>query len=160
MTEMKILQKNLLFLGCLILVIMSFDSCEFNNITDPEHPSFVSYTITAGNLNFTGPDQLLADIRSWIKENQIVYDVEVNYSTGEKSEFTKPDNEAIVKYEQFAPKFTAYLSELKTKLAAGKYGNIEHPVSATFYVSAVRSQGQEGTLKYDQISFHYPDISN
>lgn len=157
---MKTLQRKLLFLGCLILAVMSFDSCEFNNIPDPEHPTYVSYTISAGSLSFTGPDQVLADIRSWIKENQLVYDVEVNYSTGEKSEFTKPDNEAIIKYEKFVPKFKAYLSELKTKLDAGKYGNIEHPITAIFYVSAVRTQGQDGTLKYDQIDFHYPDISN
>lgn len=157
---MKTLQNNLLLLGCLILAAMSFNSCEFNHIPDPEHPIFVSYTISAGNLSFNGPDQLLADIRAWIKENQEVYDIEVSYSTGEKSEFTKPDNEAIVKYEKFASKFIAYLSDQKAKLAAGKYGNINHPISATFYMSAVRTQGKEGTLKYEQIDFHYPDISN
>jgi hypothetical protein len=160
MIEMKTLQKNLLLLGCLILAAMSFNSCEFNHIPDPEHPTFVSYTISATNDGFNGPDQLLADIHAWIKDNQLVYDIEVGYSTGEKSEFTKPDNEAIIKYEQFVSKFRAYLSDQKAKLAAGKYGNITHPISATFNVFAKRFQGQEGTLKYEQIDFHYPDISN
>jgi hypothetical protein len=84
----------------------------------------------------------------------------VHYSTGEKSEFTKPDNEAIIRYEKFVTKFKAYLDELKSNLSAGKYGKIDHAISATFFVSAVRAQGQEGTLKYDQIEFHFPEVGN
>lgn len=157
---MKTLQKKLFFLGCLILAVMPFNSCELTDIPEPDYPTCVSYTISAGNISFNGPDQVLVDIRSWIKENQDVYDVEVSYSTGEKSEFTKPDNEAIIKYEKFVTKFKAYLTELKAKLAEGKYGNIEHPITARFFVSAVRTQGQEGTLKYEEFDFHYPDINN
>lgn len=157
---MKTLERNLLFLGCLILAVLSFNSCEFNHIPDPEHPTYVSYTISAGSLSYNGPDQVLADIKSWIRDNQDVYDVEVHYSTGEKSEFTKHDNEAIIRYEKFVTKFKAYLDELKSNLSAGKYGKIDHAISATFFVSAVRAQGQEGTLKYDQIEFHFPEVGN
>ena len=145
------------FLVVSMIMSSMFTSCDWDASPEYDHPLYITYSITAGSLEFNGPDQLLVDIKGWIKANQIVYDKEVNYTTGEASEFTKTDAEAISKYETFVPKFRAYLEEVKGKLAIGTYGKVDTPVKALFFVSATRTQGQEGTLKYDQIAFTYPE---
>lgn len=145
-------------LVCLIMAMAPLSSCEFDTSPEPEHPTYVTYTITAGNISFSGPEQLLADIQQWIKSNQIVYDTEVHYSSGAASEFKNSDNEAISKYNGFVSKFTAYLKDVLTKLDSGAYGkNVK--VTATFFVSASRLQGQDGKLKYEHLEFVYPIYS-
>ena len=156
---MKTFHKILLLCVGMILLPAAFISCEWAHTEDPDHPLYVSYSITASNLQFNGPALLLTDIKSWIKENQVLYDVQVNYTTGEASEFAKTDADAIQKYEEFVPKFKAYLKEVSKDLAAGKYPDMNPPVTATFSVYAARIQGQDGNLKYDQIDFVYPDSS-
>lgn len=156
---MKTFYKILLLCFGMMLLPVTFSSCEWDFSEDPEHPLYVSYSITASNLQFNGPAMLLTDIKNWIKENQALYDVQVNYTTGEASEFTKTDADAILKYEEFVPKFKAYLNEVSKDLAAGKYPDMNPPVTATFSVYAARVQGQDGNLKYDQIDFVYPDSS-
>ena len=146
---------SLLF-ACLILSLSTFNSCDLDTSPEPEHPLYVTYTISAGSLEFTGPNQLLLDIQAWIKENQVVYDKQVSYKTGDASEFNKTDAEAIKKFDEFLPLFQTYLDEVKGKLASGVYGKSASNVSAMFYVFASRTQGKEGNLKYEQIKFSYP----
>lgn len=154
---MKSLFRITLLMTCMMLASGMFTSCEFDTSPEYDHPLYVTYTISAGSLEFSGPEQLLVDINAWIKSNQIVYDKQVNYSTGDASEFAKTDAEAITQYNTFYPKFKAYLDEVKGKLATGTYGELEQPIKAIFYVSASRTQGKEGHLKYDQISFNFPE---
>ena len=142
--------------ACLLLVVTSYSSCGFSTPEDPEHPIYVTYTISGSEVSFVGPDQLLIDIKSWFKANTIADDVRVNYVTGEQSEFAKTDAEWIKKYEDiFIPKFKAYLEELNTKLSLGTYGKVEQ-VKMTLCTYASRVQGQQGTLKYDQYEFSFP----
>lgn len=153
---MKLIKRLSLLLVCLILSLESFNSCDFDTSPEPDHPLYVTYTISAGSVEFTGPDVVLQDINSWIKENQVVYDKQVSYKSGAASEFSKTDTEAVKKYEEFLPVFRAYLEEVKKKLATGTYGEKTSGVSAVFFVFASRTQGEEGHLKYDQINFSYP----
>ena len=156
---MKTIKKLSMLFACLILSATSFTSCEWDTSGEPDHPLFVSYTITAGAVRFDGPEQLLTDINAWIKANQIVYDVQVNYTTGDASEFTATDAQAITKYNEFAPKFKEYLNDMMKKLGEGAYKDEEtgsNTTVATFFISAARTQGQEGSLKYEQVEFNYP----
>ena len=139
-----------------LLTIAGITSCDFNVHEDPEHPLYVTYFISGGDVSFTGPDQLLMDIRAWIKNNQVSYDRQVNYSTGDASEFTTTDNEAVKKYEEeYVPKFKAHLNEVTAELDKGTYGK-SLQVKATFYVYAKRSQGKNGDLRYEHIEYTYP----
>lgn len=136
---MKSSLKNFLLIACLMLGAPLFNSCEWDTSPEPEHPSYITYTISAAIIDFVGPDQLQTDIKTWIKENQDVYDKEVYYSTGEASEFSKTDAEAVKKYEAFVPKFKAFIDECKARLAANKYGELTTPVKARFSVFASRT---------------------
>jgi hypothetical protein len=151
----RIYTLALVFLG--ILAVAGFNtSCGFSTPADPEHPLYVSYTISAGIVSFDGPDQLQIDIEAWIKSNSIVYDTQVSYSTGEASEFKKTDEEAIKQYnEVFLPKFKTYLNNLAAQLDKGTYGKV-NTVKATIYTSASRLQGNGGSLKYEHHEFVYP----
>lgn len=153
---MKPSLKSLLLIACLMLGASMFNSCEWDTSPEPEHPSYITYTISAASIEFNGPDQLLTDIKDWIKEYQDVYDKEVYYSTGEASEFSKTDAEAVKKYEAFLPKFKSFIDECKNRLASGKYGELETPVKARFSVFAKRTQGQDGNLRYDEVSLTHP----
>ena len=145
-----------MLVACLILAATAFTSCEWDTSPEPEHPLYVTYSITAGNIDFSGPELLLTDMQEWIKANQYIYDKQVNYSTGEASEFANTDNEAIKKYENdFLPKFKAYLEEVKGKLKSGAYGE-GVVVNATFYATASRTQGKDGNLRYEQFKLDYP----
>lgn len=145
-----------MLLACLVLALAAFTSCEWDTSPEPEHPLYVTYTITAGTVQYVGPELLLPEIEGWIKANQIVYDKAVKYSTGEASEFTKTDTEAATKYENtFVPKFKAYLDELTGKLASGTYGD-SVTVNATFYITAYRTQGQDGSLRYEEFNYVFP----
>lgn len=144
---------SLLF-ACMILSLSTFNSCEFDTSPEYDHPLYVTYTISAGSVDFVGPDELLLDIQEWIKENQVIYDKQVSYKTGAASEFSKADAEAGTKFDEFLPIFRSYLDEVKKKLQAGTYK--ANSVSAIFYVYASRSQGEQGNIKYDQIKFSYP----
>jgi hypothetical protein len=75
---MKQIYKYALALACIILATTSFTSCDWDNSPEPEHPLFVTYTISAGNVSFSGPEQLLTDIMAWVKANSIIYDTKVN----------------------------------------------------------------------------------
>lgn len=153
---MKQIHKYALALACMILATASFTSCDWDTSPEPDHPLYVTYTISAGNVSFSGPEQLLDDIMDWVKVNAIVYDTKVNYTTGEASEFTTTDAEAVSKYEnEFVPKFKAYLNEMQSKLASGAYGK-DAEVRSSFYVFANRAQGKQGDLKYEHIEFNYP----
>ena len=154
---MKSVFRITLLMTLMILASGAFTSCEFDTSPEYDHPLYVTYTISAGTLEYVGPEQLIVDINAWIKANQIVYDKQVNYSTGDASEFAKTDAEAITQYDSFSPKFRAHLEEVKGKLAAGTYGELEQPIKAIFYVSASRTQGKEGHLRYDQITFNNPE---
>ena len=151
----KIYTSALVLFGLLVMTGIAV-SCEFNVHEDPEHPVYVTYSISAGDLTFTGPDQLLMDIKAWIHNNQVSYDRQVNYSTGEASEFTTTDNEAIKKYEEeYVPKFKTHLQEVIAELDKGTYGK-SVSVKATFYLFAKRLQGKNGDLRYEHIEFTYP----
>ncbi len=143
----------------LLTVIGMASSCDINMHEDPDHPSYVTYTISAGEISFSGPDQLLLDIQAWIKSNQISYDTQVSYTTGEASEFARTDAEAVKRYEEFLPKFRAYLDHVDAELARGTYGNVEQ-VKATFYVFASRAQGKGNDIRYEHIEFSYPKTAS
>ena len=145
----------LVLVGLLVMTGIAV-SCDFDMHEDPQHPVYVTYTISAGDLTFTGPDQLLMDIKAWIHNNQVSYDRQVNYSTGEASEFTTTDNEAIKKYEEeYVPKFKTHLQEVIAQLDKGTYGK-SVSVKATFYLFAKRLQGKDGDLRYEHVEFTYP----
>lgn len=152
---MKRNHKSLLFLAGAILSMMAYISCGFNAPEDPEHPLFVSYSISASYDQYNGPDELLADVLAWVEQNSIFYDTEVNYSTGAASEFVQSDAEAIKKYDEFVPKFKAYLNEVATKLAKGTYGSGAQ-VKADFYMYVVRGQGESRNIKSEHVNFVYP----
>lgn len=155
---MRQIYKYALALVCMVLVTTSFTSCEWDTSPEPDHPMYVTYTITAENATFDGPEELLNEINAWIKANSIIYDAQVNYTTGEASEFTNSDAEAAKKYEnEFVPRFQAYLNEVNSKLASGLYGN-GVVVRAVFYTYAKRAQGKQGDLKYDQFELVYPPV--
>lgn len=153
---MKTFYYFAILLTGLLAVAGLVSSCEFNAHEDPEHPLYVTYTISAGEVSYSGPNQLQLDIQAWIKANQIVYDRSVNYSTGDKSEFSSTDTEAAQKYEEFFQKFKAYLDQVYAELAKGTYGKEGSNVNATFYVFASRAQGKERTIKYEHYEFVYP----
>lgn len=159
MSKLKILLPRLILLT-LILSLTGITSCDWEKIDqspEPDHPLYVTYTITASSLEFVGPEQLLLDIQTWIKTNQIAYDKQVNYKSGEASEFAKTDTEAAKKFDEFLPKFKNHLeTEVKKQLKEGVYGELETDVSAIFAVYAARTQGQGGNLKYEQVKFTYP----
>lgn len=159
-TKMRHIYNNWAFsLACFIIAATTLSSCDLSTPPDPEFPLYVTYTISASEDTYTGPDQLLLDIKSWIDENQIVYDEKANYTTGDASEFATTDAAAIKKYEEeFVPKFTAYLEQAKGKLSSGTYGSAA-TVNATFQVYASRAQGEGRNLKYDIITFVYPSSS-
>lgn len=133
-----------------------FNSCEWDTSPEPEHPSFITYTISAAIIDFVGPDQLQTDIKNWVRENEDIYDLEVYYKTGEASEFAKTDAQAVKKYEAFLPKFKAFIKECEARLAANKYGELAAPVKAKFSVFASRTQGQDGNLRYDEVNLTNP----
>lgn len=153
---------------CAIIFLISFtltiagviSSCEFQSHEDPEHPMYVSYTISAGVLSFDGPQQVQFNIQNWIKDNERIYDKPVSYSTGDASEFRETDTEAVKNYEDFLLKFKAHLNKVSQDLAKGSYGNDKLKVDATYYVFAKRTQGKDGQLKYEQIEFVYPSSSS
>lgn len=156
---MKQISNWVFSMVCFLLATTMVSSCDLHTPDDPEYPLYVTYTISAGEASFNGPEQLLIDIKSWIDNNQIVYDQKVNYSTGAVEEFTTTDAEAAKKYEdEFLPKFKAYLDQVKSKLANGTYGE-NVTVDATFYVFASRTQGDGGNIKYDTIKLVYPSSS-
>ena len=151
----RIYTLALVLFGLLVMTGIAV-SCEFNVHEDPEHPIYVTYTISAGEVSFEGPDQLQMDIQAWIHNNQVSYDRQVNYSTGEASEFTTTDNEAIKKYEEeYVPKFKNHLQEVIAELNKGTYGK-SVSVKATFYLFAKRHQGKNSDLRYEHIEFTYP----
>jgi len=159
---MKSYKKALLLLTCCVLAAISLISCEWDTSPEFDHPLYVTYTVSASESTFEGPDQLLVDILAWIRDNHKVYDVQIDYSTGKASEFVKTDAEAVKKYEEFAPKFKAYLEqEVTAKLKRGDYkpeGSDEANVTvrATFHVYASRTQGEDGNLRYEEVKFSYP----
>lgn len=154
---MKTIQKTSFLLAGLMLLLAFFTSCEWDASEEPDHPLYVTYTISAGSVEFVGPDQLLQDIQTWIKANQDVYDVQVTYNTGDASEFAATDAEALKKYEVFRPKFKAYIEEVKRKLESGAYSDQgSNTTKAKFYISATRTQGQGGHLKYEEIELFHP----
>lgn len=153
--SMKTYQKLFAGILCCVMALAGFTACEWDNSPEPEHPLYVTYTITAGPIEYTGSDVLLQDINKWVKTNQKIYDVKVNYTTGEASEFTETDAKAIEVYEAFAPKFKAFLDECHTKLAKGEY-EPDSQVDATFFIAATRTQGEAGGLKYEQVKLVYP----
>lgn len=142
---------------CMLCALSLCNSCGFGIPEDPEFPSFVSYTISGDVLTLSsGPEQLLDDVKAWLKDNAIYIEVKANYSTGEASEFATHDADAVKKYEeQYIPKFNAYLADLRTKLASGAYGDVD-VVKITFCTYAMRVQGKDNTLAYDQHEFSYP----
>ena len=153
---MKQIFNYALALVCMIITSTAFTSCEWDTSPEPDHPMYVTYTLSAGCVSFSGPDQLLDDIEMWVKTNSIAYDTPVNYSSGDASEFTTSDAEAVKRYNnEFLPKFKSYLNEMNSKLASGAYGK-GISVKATFYTYAKRGQGQQRDLKYDQFEYSYP----
>lgn len=153
---MKQIYKYAIALVCVLMASVSFTACEFDNSPEYDHPLYVTYTISASDIEFNGPDQLLIDMLSWIKANSDIYDVKVNYSSGNASEFADQDTDARKKYEAFVPKFNAYLAEVRSKLASGTYGS-GAVVNAKFATFAKRTQGENGNLMYEEIQFVYPN---
>ena len=158
-TKMNKIHEFALLLISVLLISTGFSSCGLGGKEDPEYPLFVSYSISAGEVSFEGPEELLKDIKSWINTNQIAFDRKVNYSSGAASEFETTDAEAIKKFdEEFMPKFVAYLNEVKNKLASGTYGD-SPTVKASFGVYASRGQGENRSIKYEVVNLVYPSGS-
>lgn len=142
-------------LACLVLAISTFTACDWDTSPEYDHPTYVTYTISASNDQFEGPEQVLSDIQVWLDKNQMAYDVKLDYKTGEASEFANADTEALKKYGEFKPKFQAFLNEMSSKIASGTYGK-DAKVNARFNVYVYRAQGQDRTLKSEFIHWSYP----
>ena len=142
----------------LVLLALSFTSCDWDNSPEPPHPTYVTYTISAWTDNFEGPEAVDLDIQGWLKKNAVIYDRQINYSTGEVSEFSKHDVEALKNFDTFKPKFIAYLNELKERINNGGFGKdmAKAKAQATFYVYAERSYGDSNKLKSETVEFSYP----
>ena len=135
---------------CMIIAAASFSSCNWDDSPEYDHPTYITYYITAGDNTFTGPEQLLLDFQTWVNANQLIYDVEIK-----QDNYSERDAEALKKYEGFAAKFREYLTEVEAKLASDKYGaNVK--VKAQFYITAYRIQGENRTLKTETVDFQYP----
>jgi hypothetical protein len=139
----------------MFIISAAFSSCNLDDSPEYDHPVYVSYTITATDVSFTGPEQLLLDIQAWINANQLIYDVKVNNSVADHSDYTASDTEARNKFETFASKFKAYLAEVEAKLAAGGYG-ASAQVKAQFSITATRMQGNDRTLQSETVDLLYP----
>jgi len=150
------MKKSYFMFLVLICSLFAFSSCEFDNSPEPDYPLYVTYTISAGYTQFTGPDQLLADIQEWVKANHTIYDKSVHYSTGAASEFANADAEAKVKYNEFLAKFKAHMTEVQQQLASGAYGT-GIQVDGRFYVFVARAQGEGGHIQSESVSLVYPD---
>ncbi len=151
---MKTVHKLSILLVCLALGLMSM---ECDRSPEPPHVKYISYEITAqlDEETYAGPKELIPEIQTWIGNNEVYYDLQYEYKTGDASEFTKYDTQALAKYEPFKTKFTQYLDGLKSKLARGDFGkNVQ--VSASFHVFAKRGQGQNQVLREETINFTYP----
>lgn len=154
---MKKTYRYLSMAVCVLFVMALCNSCD--RPEDPEFPSYVTYNITGDILYYDGPDQLLPDIKAWLRANDLSYDAQLNYTTGEASEFVETDAGAVRKYEeQYLPKFRTYLNELYAKIANGTYGKQES-VKIIFCTYASRTQGKQNTLAYDQHEFSYPSAA-
>ena len=93
--------------------------------------------------------------QNYLNDSMSALDNVMEYSTGAPEEFAHSDDEAIQKYNQFLPKFKAYLNEVTQKLANGSFGS-GVKVQADFYVYAVRGQGQGRDLKSEHVNYVYP----
>ena len=152
---MKTVQKLSVLLVCLALGLMSM---ECDNSPEPPHVKYISYQVSAvlDEATYTGPKQLVPDIKTWIDQNEYYEDFQYEYSTGAASEFTKYDANALKKYDPFKTKFLNYLeNDIRGRLSKGSYGK-DSKVSATFRVFAERGQGQERVLKEETVNFTYP----
>ena len=155
--QMKSLHKTALLMATLLLSLAVFTSCDWDNSPEPEHPTMVTYQISADYTEYVGPDQLLLDIQTWVEENKTGYAANANYSTGAASEFVKQDQEAAKVMDSFTVKFKNYLeTTVKAALAAGTYGS-KPVVKATFYTYTYREQGEERSVKTAIVNFAYPD---
>ena len=151
---MKKIHKLSFLFACLIMSMTAFMSCDFDGPADPDHPLFVTYTISAGFDQFTGPEQLQIDVKKWINENQIAYDREINYNSSDPSVYEKDDAEAIAKFNDCMVKFNNYLNDLRQKLNSGTYGDVSQ-VNIPFYVYARRTQGENRYFKNESVPFVY-----
>lgn len=153
---MKRFFKYSVALACIAVAAIALYSCEWDTSEDADFPMYVTYDISATDATYEGPDSLLIDIQKWIRDNMIIYDIRVDYTTGAASEFVQTDTEARKKYDTvFLPKFKAYMKELDEKLEAGAYSDTIQ-VNAVFYSYATRRQGQEPNLRYDEFTLVYP----
>lgn len=154
---MNSLHKTTMLLAVLLLTVAASTSCDWDNSPEPEYPTRVTYTISAGYTEYSGPDQLILDIESWIKENQMGYTADANYTTGAASEFTRQDANASQEMNKFLTLFQNYLqNNVKKALASGTYGE-NVTVKAAFYVYVVRGQGEDRTVRTETVMFTYPD---
>jgi len=152
---MKRFQQLSFLLACLVMSIVTLQSCEFDTPPDPDHPLFVTYSISASYDQIVGPETLQTDVKKWIQSNQLAYDREINYNSSDPTVFETDDAEALVKYEAYMEKFNAFIIELKKKLDSGTYGEVTQ-VNIPFVVYCKRSQGANRTLKSESIPFVYP----
>lgn len=154
---MKSLHKTALILATILLSLAVFTSCDFDTSPEPEHPTKVTYRISADYTEYDGPEQLLLDIQEWIQQNGVGYAADASYSTGAASEFVKQDAEAAKQMDAFLAKFKDYLNTtVKSALKAGTYGD-NPQVNAKFYTYVMREQGEDRTVKTASVLFVYPD---
>lgn len=151
---MKAFQKLSMLL---VVLALSFTSCEWDTSPEPEHPTYVTYTVSAWQESFDGPLQLSTDIATWIKDNTIMYDRQINYSTGDVSEFAKTDPEIYTHYDTFKAKFTNHLNkEVRNQLANSTMYGKDVKVQATYFIFANRSYGDGKDFKSEKVVFSYP----
>ena len=154
---MKSLHKFSLLFVILLLAGMTLSSCEWDNSPEPDFPTRVTYAISAGYTEYSGPEQLITDIQKWIKENEMGYAADANYSTGAASEFVRQDAQAAQEMNKFLKLFQDYLNnDVRRALAAGTYGQ-DVTVRIAFYVYVVRYQGEDRTIKTETVMFTYPN---
>ena len=154
---MNFLHKYTLVLVTLLLTVTAFSSCEWDNSPEPEYPLKVTYSISASYTEYSGPDELIEDIKDWIQENQTGYVADANYKTGAKSEFVNQDAAAAKEMDKFLALFKSYLqNDVRNALAAGEYGN-NVTVHALFYTYVARLQGEEPTVRTETVVFNYPN---
>jgi hypothetical protein len=154
---MNKLHKYTLMLVTILLAVTAFSSCDWDNSPEPEYPTKVTYSISASYTEFSGPDELIKDIKDWIQKNQTGYAADANYTTGAASEFVRQDAQAAQEMNKFLKLFQDYLNnDVRKALAAGTYGQ-DVTVRIAFYVYVVRYQGEDRTVKTETVMFTYPN---
>ncbi len=149
---MKTFKKSFMLLAVLALSLIS---CDWDTSPEPDHPTYITYTISAITENFNGPSMLQSDMEKWIKKNTVIYYEKTNTLAGNETDYARNDPEALKKYEAFKSTLSTFLSTgIKAEIDKGTYGvSKDIKAQGTFQVYVDRDGS---VLKSEKMEFSYP----